>query len=121
MSGTRGAFCIENCIEKLTYWPGPKPEGAAKPEALAMGAPDGPVEMNTGIKDFGATFPLRIHAFLEDLTAKVHPEKLRGSGRDALAALEYTWAVIESYEQGGILVRPAPLPPLHGDPMAMTD
>lgn len=121
VSGTRGAFCIENCIEKLTYWPAPKPAGAAKPEKLAVGAPEGPVEMNTGLKDFGQTFPLRIHGYLEDLTHKVHREKLRGSGRDALAALEYTWAVIESYEQGGALVRPHPLPPLHGDPMGTTD
>jgi predicted dehydrogenase len=121
VSGTRGAFCIENCIEKVTYWPAPKPANASKPENLAMGAPDGPVETNTGIKDFGQTFPLRIHAFLEDLTNKVHKEKLRASGRDALAALEYTWAVMESYEQGGALVRPAPLPPLHGDPTTMTD
>ncbi len=119
VSGTRGAFCIENCIEKVTYWPGPRPAGAAKPENLAVGAPEGPVETNTGIKDFGQTFPLRIHAFLEDLTAKVHREKLRGSGRDALAALEYTWAVIESYEQGGAMVRPCPLPPVHGDPATM--
>jgi hypothetical protein len=31
---------------------------------------------------------------------------LRGSGRDALAVPEYSWAVIESYENGGVLVRP---------------
>jgi hypothetical protein len=43
-------------------------------------------------------------------------EELRASGRDALAALEYTWAAMESYEQGGILVRPHPLPLLKGDP-----
>ena len=41
---------------------------------------------------------------------------LRASGRDALATLEYIWAVIESYENGGALVRPKPLPPIHGDP-----
>jgi len=48
-------------------------------------------------------------------------ESLRGSGRDALAALEYTWAVMESYEQGGAMVRPHPLPPLHGDPATLPD
>jgi hypothetical protein len=76
---------------------------------------------DTGIKDFGQTFPRRIHAFLEDVTNTVPREKLRGSGRDALAALEYTWAVMESYEQGGILVRPHPLPLLRGDPKTATD
>ena len=76
---------------------------------------------SSGITDFSQTFPRRIHAFLEDITHKVHPENLRASGRDALAALEYTWAVMESYEQGGALVRPHPLPPLHGDPTVMVD
>jgi predicted dehydrogenase len=106
VAGSKGSFCIENCIEKLTYWSAPKPEG---------GAPD-PEILNTGIKDFGQTFPNRIHAYLEDVTNKVPYEHVRASGRDALATLEYIWAVIESYENGGALVRPKPLPTLHGDP-----
>ncbi|MXY27540.1 Gfo/Idh/MocA family oxidoreductase [Candidatus Poribacteria bacterium] len=105
LAGTRGTFCIEKCIEKVTYWPSP-------------GAPDfpdtEPIVTESGISDFGETFPLRIHAFLEDITNGVPKEQLRASGRDALAALEYTWAAIESYEQGGILVRPHPLPLLKG-------
>ena len=110
VGGTKGAFCIENCIEKLTYWSGDKPGDT-------MGQKDRePVVMDTGIKDFGQTFPRRIHAFMEDVTNKVHPEKVRASGRDALATLEYTWAVIESFENGGVLVRPNPLPSLKGDP-----
>ena len=52
---------------------------------------------------------------MEDVTNGVPRSQLRASGRDALATLEYTWAAIESYEQGGILVRPNPLPPLHGE------
>ena len=55
---------------------------------------------------------------LEDVTKGVPREELRASGRDALAALEYTWAAMESYEQGGIMVRPHPLPTLKGDPTA---
>ena len=27
VGGSRGAFCIENCIEKVTYWPASNPEG----------------------------------------------------------------------------------------------
>ena len=121
VSGTRGAFCIENCIEKITYWPGPSAETAAKPENLDLGSAGGPVVTDTGITDFGETFPRRIHAFLEDVTNNVPREQLRASGRDALAALEYTWAVMESYEQGGVHLRPHPLPPRHGDPTAITD
>lgn len=109
MGGTRGTFCIENCVEKLTYYPSPKPN---EQSGLAQPAP---VTTNTGVTDFGQTFPARIHAFLEDVTAKVHKHKLRASGRDALATLEYTFAAIESYEQGGELVRPHPLPSLKRD------
>jgi len=107
VAGTKGTFCIENCVEKITYWP--------------SSDPNKPVVKNTGLTDFGETFPMRLHAFLEDISHGVHKELLRASGRDALAALEYTWAVIESYEQGGALVRPHPLPSLHGDPATWID
>jgi len=93
LGGTMGTFCIENCVEKLTYFPAPK-EG----EKLGLGEQPTPEVTNTGIKDFGVTFPVRIHAFLEDVTNKVPKDRLRASGRDALATLEYTFAVIESYE-----------------------
>jgi predicted dehydrogenase len=116
VGGTRGTFCIENCVEKLTFWPVPGAEGAAAPEKLKLGESPPPTVTESGLKDFGVTFPRRLHAFLEDLTNRVPRERLRGSGRDALAALEYTWAAIESAEQGGILVRPHPLPERKGDP-----
>ncbi|MDH7601104.1 MAG: Gfo/Idh/MocA family oxidoreductase [Armatimonadota bacterium] len=111
VAGSKGTFCIENCVEKLTYWPAPKPG-----KSLGIGEEQEPEVLNTGIKDFGATFPSRIHAFLEDVTNGVPHEHLRASGRDALATLEYIWAAIESYENDGAVVRPAPLPPIHGDP-----
>jgi predicted dehydrogenase len=116
VAGTRGTFCIENCIEKVTFWPAPGSEGAAQPENLVLGAAPPPIVTESGITDFGQTFPLRIHAFLEDVTNGVAKDKLRASGRDALASLEYTWAAMQSHEQGGILVRPHPLPTTHGDP-----
>jgi predicted dehydrogenase len=121
VAGTHGTFCIENCIEKVTFWPAPSPAKAGDPAKMSGGSADGPEGMNTGITDFGQTFPRRIHAFLEDITNGVPRESVRASGRDALAALEYTWAVMESYEQGGALVRPHPLPPLHGDPLTLAD
>lgn len=121
VAGTRGTFCIENCIEKLTYWPGPKPEDSKTLAAQPVGGAMPPEVLDSGIKDFGQTFPRRIHAFLEDVTAKVQRDRLRASGRDALAALEYTFAAIESAEQGGVLVRPHPLPLLKGDPRFETE
>jgi len=103
--GSKGTFCIENCTEKLTYWGGPGPDGTPAPEVL-----------NTGVTDFNATFPNRIHAFLEDIENGVSHDKVRASGRDALATMEYIFAVIESYENGGSVVRPHKLPAVHGDP-----
>ena len=111
VAGSKGTFCIENCAEKLSYWRAPK-----KGEKFGLGQAPAPEILDTGIKDFGATFPRRIHAFLEDLTNGVPREKLRSNGRDALATLEYIQAVIESYENGGAVVRPHPLPTIHGDP-----
>jgi predicted dehydrogenase len=111
VAGSKGTFCIENCIEKLTYWPACQPG-----EAYGLGQAPDPEILDTGIKDFGQTFPIRIHAFLEDVTNGVHHEHLRSSGRDALATMEYIFAVIESYENGGTVVRPHPLPTIHGNP-----
>jgi len=99
LAGTKGTACIENCVEKLTYW-----------EANTE-----PVLYNTGVADFNATFPIRIHAYLEDVINEVPKEFLRASGRDALATIEYIFAAIDSYENGGELVRPHALPPIHGD------
>jgi len=99
LAGAKGTFCIENCVEKLTYWTKDK-----QPEVF-----------DTGITDFGATFPLRIHAFLEDVSNGVPLEHLRASGRDALATMEYIFAAIDSYESGGQLVTPHALPAFHGD------
>jgi len=53
---------------------------ADKKAAMGSGTPD---IMDTGITDFGATFPRRIHAFLEDITNGVPRDYLRASGRDA--------------------------------------
>jgi len=74
-----------------------------------------PITKEYGVSDFGSTFPNRINAFLEDVTNNVPREYIRASGRDALATLEYTFAAIKSYENGGALVVPEMLPPLHGD------
>lgn len=117
VAGTRGTFCIENCTEKITYWKNPDTaRGQGKP---SQPEPDGAVVTNYGNLDFNSTFNRRIHAFLEDITNGVAREDVRASGRDALAALELTYAVIDSYENHGALVRPQPLPAAHGDPASL--
>jgi predicted dehydrogenase len=121
IGGTRGTFCIENCIEKVTYWKAPDPRGPGQPAEHAPGTPGAPLVTASGTHDFGQTFARRIHAFLEDITNRVPKDRLRASGRDALAALEYTYAAIESHEGGGTLVRPHPLPALRGNPATLSD
>ncbi len=110
LGGTRGTFVIENCVEKLTFVPAPGSPDAAGCGALKLGQSPAPQVWNTGVTDFDATFPRRIHAFLEDVAGGVPRHRLRASGRDALATLEYTFAAIESHERGGVVVEPHPLP-----------
>ena len=88
VGGTRGTFCVENCVEKLIYQPAPGADGAADPDKLGLGEAPPATVTNTGIRSFDTTFPNRIHAFLEDVTNKVPKHRLRASGRDALATLE---------------------------------
>ncbi len=115
VGGTKGTFVIENCTERLIYQPAHgNPEAGETPKGL--GQAPAPIITDTGEKDFGSTFPRRIHCFLEDVTNKVPKHKLRASGRDALATLEYTFAAIQSYEQGGVTVLPAALPFFKPDP-----
>jgi len=112
VGGTKGTFCIENCVEKVSYW-------RAQKGVPSIGSHPEPEVTSSGVTEFNSTFNNRLHAFLEDITNGVPREHIRASGRDALAVLEYTYAVIESYEQGGAVVRPHPLPAFHGDPQWM--
>lgn len=110
VAGSKGTFCIENCVEKVSYW-------EAKKGIPAISVQPEPEVTDFGTNEFNRTFNYRLHAFLEDIANGVPRDQLRANGRDALAVLEYTFAVIESYERGGEVVRPNALPPLHGDPL----
>lgn len=112
MAGTRGTFCIENCVEKVSFW-------KAEKGIPAISVQKEPEVTHYGTTDFNRTFNNRLHAFLEDISNGVPRDQLRANGRDALAVLEYTFAVMESYERGGEVVRPHALPPLIGDPHTM--
>lgn len=114
VAGTRGTFCIENCMERVTYWKAPGHGGLGQPADVPPDSPKAPVVTESGNLDFQETFNARIHAFLEDITNGVPKEQMRASGRDALAVLEYTFAAIESHEAGGAMVKPHPLPPAKG-------
>ncbi|MCL5271096.1 MAG: Gfo/Idh/MocA family oxidoreductase, partial [bacterium] len=51
LGGTAGTFCIENCIEKVTYWPAPNPANAANPAAMSLGKVGGAEVFDSGITD----------------------------------------------------------------------
>ncbi len=121
VGGTKGTFCIENCVEQVSYWKAHDKRGPGQPAHHPDGSENAPEVTKSGVTDFGQTFPNRINAFFEDITNNVSKYELRASGRDALAVLEQTFAVIESYETGGQLVRPNPLPPLPTNPSVLTD
>jgi predicted dehydrogenase len=121
VGGTKGTFCIENCVEQVSYWKAHDKRGPGQPAHHPEGSEHAPEVTKSGTTDFGSTFPNRLNAFFEDITSNVPKHQLRASGRDALAVLEQTFAVIESYETGGELVRPHPLPPLPTDPSVLTD
>ncbi len=121
VGGTKGTFCIENCVEQVSYWKAHDKRGPGQPAHHPEGSEDAPVVTKSGTIDFGETFTNRLNAFFEDITNNVPKPDLRASGRDALAVLEQTFAVIESYETGGQLVRPNPLPPMPTDPSILTD
>jgi predicted dehydrogenase len=116
VAGTKGTFCIENCVEKVSYWKAPDGRGPGQPAILPADNPGAPEVTESGTYDFGQTFPNRIHAFFEDISNGVPKYALRASGRDALAVLELTFAAMESHLDGGELVQPHPLPVLHTRP-----
>ena len=39
VGGTRGTFCIENCIEKITYWPAPPPKAPRRRRSPTAASP----------------------------------------------------------------------------------
>jgi len=121
VAGTKGTFCIENCIEKVTYWKSMDPRNPGAPSTVPPDDDHAPEVTDTGTHDFSQTFPNRIHAFLEDVSNQVPKYQLRASGRDALAVLDQTFAIMESYELGGELVQPNPLPPLPVTPEELPD
>lgn len=98
LGGTRGTLCIENCVEKVSYW-------KANPNHPRIGQHPDPAVTFSGLDQFNDTFGLRLHAFLEDVHNGVPKERLRASGKDALKALEYTFAAIESHQKDGEVVR----------------
>jgi hypothetical protein len=56
-----------------------------------------------GMTGFGDTFPSRIHRWLEQNAANEAPEKIDGSGLDALKAQSIIEACITSWETNSVV------------------
>lgn len=87
VAGTGGRFVLDDMFRELTLYP------AGNLEKTVYTNP-----IFGGMRDFEDTFRNRIHRFLEQVTAKVPPEQIDGSGADGLAAQKVLAAAIESIE-----------------------
>jgi len=92
VAGTGGRFVLDDMWRELVLYP------AGNFEKISYSNP-----LFGGMRDFEDTFRNRIHKFLEQVTAKVPPEQIDGSGADGLAAQKVLAAAIESLEKGTIV------------------
>jgi predicted dehydrogenase len=91
VGGTEGRFVLENVYETLTLYPRHSPEVKVIRNSLFG-----------GLLGFDDTFRIRIHRWLEQLTAGVPREKIEGSGEDGLAVQEVIEAAIRSFQGGTV-------------------
>jgi predicted dehydrogenase len=86
VTGSKGRFVIEEACELVTFYSRANTE---RESYTHLG----------GMTGFGETFPSRIHRWLEQNQSKVKPDKIDGSGEEALKAQTIIEAAIESWEK----------------------
>jgi UDP-N-acetylglucosamine 3-dehydrogenase len=92
VAGTKGRFVIDNVYERVTFYP------HESDEAVVVANP-----IMGGMASFNDTFKNRIHRFLEQVAEHVPPDRIDGSGAEALAAQEVVEAAIRSHESGQVV------------------
>ena len=92
VAGLNGRLVIEDMWREATLYP------AGDLEKRVFSNP-----VFGGMRDFEDTFRNRIHAFLDEVTRGVAPDKIDGSGADGLAAQKVLQAAIKSLEHGTIV------------------
>ncbi len=92
VAGTGGRFVLDDMWRELVLYP------AGNFEKTTYSNP-----LFGGMRDFEDTFRNRIHKFLEQVTAKVPPDQIDGSGADGLAAQKVLQAAIESLETESVV------------------
>ncbi len=92
VAGINGRFVIDDMWREATLYP------AGDMEKRMHSNP-----VFGGIRGFDDTFRNRIHTFLDEVTNKVPPDKIDGSGADGLAAQKVLHAAIESIETESVV------------------
>lgn len=92
VAGTGGRFVLDDMWREATLYP------AGNPEKIVYTNP-----VFGGFRDFEDTFRDRLHVFLEQVTGKVKPAAIDGSGADGLAAQKVLQAAIESLETASVV------------------
>ncbi|MFD1675277.1 Gfo/Idh/MocA family protein [Alicyclobacillus fodiniaquatilis] len=97
VAGHKGRFVIDNVYDSLTFYPHDSDELLVMRNSI-MG----------GVGHFDETIRNRIHHLIRQISDGVAPDKIAGSGADALAAQEVIEAAIRSHTENGapIEVRP---------------
>jgi predicted dehydrogenase len=92
VAGRQGRFVLDDMWREATLYPAGE---------LVKSVYTNPVF--GGYRDFDDTFRERIHTFLQQVTDRVPPAQIDGSGADGLAAQKVIAAAIESLETGRVV------------------
>lgn len=86
--GTEGRFVIDNCYERLTFYPRRSQELTVVPN-----------ELFTGMAQFDETITRRVYRWVEQVSAGIPRREIEASGEDGLAVQEIIEAAILSWEE----------------------
>jgi len=92
VGGVNGRLVIDDMWQEVTLYP------AGNLEKTVYTNP-----VFGGMRDFSDTFRNRIHKFLEQVSERVSPDQIDGSGADGLAAQRVLQAAIESLETEAVV------------------
>ncbi|MBW8349189.1 Gfo/Idh/MocA family oxidoreductase [Bacillus sp. IITD106] len=93
VAGTNGRFIINDVYNDMTFFPHGNTELKVFKNSVL-----------SGINGFNETIKNRIDVFIQEINDNISPEKITGSGNDALAAQEVIEAIIRSQEENGKVI-----------------
>ncbi|MBS4194252.1 Gfo/Idh/MocA family protein [Lederbergia citri] len=93
VAGTKGRFIINDVYNDMTFFPHKDSELRVFKNSVL-----------SGINGFNETFKNRIDVFIQEIKDNISPERITGSGNDALAAQEVIEAIIRSQTENGKVI-----------------